>query len=78
LHTALGYDTPLFGEQVAREFQENSHKHLALTYRGLGGGDVWTPSQLRPGQALRRPTPLFKKLDEEIVEQELARLGSGG
>ncbi len=28
------------------------------------------------GQALRRPEPLFKKLDESVVEEELARIGA--
>ena len=35
----------------------------------------WEPSRLPIGQALQKPRPLFKKLDEEIVEQELARMG---
>jgi hypothetical protein len=30
---------------------------------------------LPPGQALRPPAPLFKKLDEGVVEEEYARLG---
>jgi methionyl-tRNA synthetase len=34
----------------------------------------WEPSQLPPGQKLRPPQPLFKKLDEEIVEEELERM----
>jgi hypothetical protein len=29
---------------------------------------------LPPGQALREPAPLFKKLDESVVEEEYARL----
>jgi len=78
LHEALGYDTSLVGEQQVQEFQENSHKHLGLTYRYDKQGDLWKPSKLRPGQPLRQPQPLFRKLDEEIVEQELARLGHGG
>jgi methionyl-tRNA synthetase len=75
LHEALGYDGDLFGQQEIVEYQENSHKHKGLTYHYAGQGDLWLPSQLAPGQALRRPQPLFKKLDDEIVEQELARLG---
>jgi methionyl-tRNA synthetase len=35
----------------------------------------WEPSALPIGQKLGQPTPLFKKLDESVVEQELARLG---
>lgn len=77
LHEALGYDSSLMGEQHVVEFQENSHKHLGLTYRYDKRGDLWKPSQLRPGQPLRYPQPLFRKLDERIVEQELARLEQG-
>jgi methionyl-tRNA synthetase len=34
----------------------------------------WEPSELRAGQRLREPEPLFRKLDPEIVEEELSRL----
>jgi methionyl-tRNA synthetase len=78
LHGYLGYDTDLLGKQEAREYQENSHKHLALTYHYDWTGDLWKPSQLAPGQALRFPQPLFTKLDEKIVAEELARLGQSG
>jgi len=30
--------------------------------------------ELAPGQALQEPRPLFKKLDESVVEEELARM----
>lgn len=76
LHGYLGYDDNLFGEQIVEERQENSHKHIALTYRSDLEGDGWKPSQLPAGQALREPQPLFHKLDEEIVDQEVARLGN--
>ncbi len=35
----------------------------------------WAPSALSAGQTLTKPEPLFKKLDESIVDEELARLG---
>ena len=57
------------------EHQENSHKHKVLTVRGDWSQDRWVPSELAAGQGLKRPKPLFRKLDQEIVEQELARLG---
>jgi methionyl-tRNA synthetase len=34
----------------------------------------WEPSQLPPGQQLRPPQPLFKKLDESIVAEEVERM----
>lgn len=75
LHEYLGYDTDMLGVQKAIEYQENSHKHVALTYDYGWEGDLWAPSQLAPGQELRRPKPLFRKLEEELAEEELARLG---
>ena len=74
LHEYLGYDSDILGVQRPVEFQENDHKHVALTYEHTLEGDLWVPSQLPPGQALRKPQPLFRKLDESIVEEEIARL----
>ena len=75
LHASLGYDDALFGDQEAVVYQESEREHLGLTYHHEPKGDLWRPSELAPGQELRQPTPLFRKLDEEIIEQELARLG---
>jgi methionyl-tRNA synthetase len=36
----------------------------------------WVPSALPPGQKLQQPAPLFKKLDDSVVAEELARLGA--
>ena len=36
---------------------------------------LWKPSDLKPGQILREPAPLYPKLDDSIVEAERARLG---
>src|SRR3954447_75230 len=35
---------------------------------------VWAPRPLPPRTPLQPPTPVFKKLDESVVEEELARL----
>jgi methionyl-tRNA synthetase len=35
----------------------------------------WQPSELKPGQKLKQPIPLFKKLDESVIEEERARIG---
>ncbi|MBO2447035.1 methionine--tRNA ligase [Actinomadura barringtoniae] len=39
---------------------------------------TWESTPIKPGVPLAKPTPLFKKLDESIVEEELARLGGDG
>ena len=75
LHEQLGYDDNLLGEFDTPTFHEDSGAHEALVYRDLGVGDRWQPSALRPGQKLREPKPLFKKLDVKIVEEEKERLG---
>ncbi len=75
LHTMLGYGDTLFGEQEALVYRESEREHLGLTYHHQPRGDLWRPSELAPGQPLQEPKPLFAKLDEEIIEQELARLG---
>lgn len=74
LHSFLGYETPLFGEQYIEEIQDALGAHKGLRYRPVGGGQ-WKPSRLKPGQTLKQPSPLFKKLEESVVEEERARLG---
>ena len=76
LHQYLGYDTPLFGEQYTEEVNDSLGTHNVLRYRPSAVPEPkWKPSTLEPNQVLRQPGPLFKKLDESIVEEERARLG---
>jgi methionyl-tRNA synthetase len=75
LHTYLGYNKPMFGEQFTEVHKDSLGEHRVLRYRPGEASGCWEPSQLPPGQVLQQPSPLFKKLDESIVEQERARLG---
>jgi len=75
LHEMLGYDDDLFGKQLVQEFAEEQRAHLGLTYTTDTSQDRWRPSNLQPGQRLRQPLPLFRKLEAEIVNQEVQRLG---
>ncbi len=75
LHTALGYEGHLFGEQRIETYQEETRAHSALVYEGAGAIGRWAPSELPAGQSLAKPKPLYKKLDDDIVELERARLG---
>ncbi|MFQ6016142.1 MAG: methionine--tRNA ligase, partial [Anaerolineae bacterium] len=75
LHQYLGYSDNLLGELTVETFQEAKKSHEALVYRSDLTGDRWHPSELPAGQQLRQPQPLFKKLEEKIVEEEVARLG---
>ena len=74
LHEYLGYDGQLFGTQYVEAYQEETRNHEALTYDHSSAIGTWTPSDLPPGQALRKPAPLFKKLDDSVIEEEYARL----
>jgi methionyl-tRNA synthetase len=74
LHEYLGYDGQLFGTQHVVEYQEETRAHQALTYDNSDAIGTWTKSELPPGQVLRPPAPLFKRLDESVIEEEYARL----
>jgi methionyl-tRNA synthetase len=78
LHQYLGYDTPLFDEQYIQEVEDSLGVHNVLRYRDVRRTDSqthWKPSKLQPNQVLRQPSPLFKKLEESVIEEERARLG---
>jgi len=76
LHQYLGYDTPLFGEQYIEEVEDSLGTHTVLRYRPADDAEPkWKCSKLEPNQQLRQPGPLFKKLEESIIEEERARLG---
>ena len=75
LHETFGYQTNLFGVQEVVVHEEETRSHTALTYHYDLEGDSWVPSDLQPGHELSKPEPLFTKLDPEIVEEELSRLG---
>ena len=82
LNGFLGYDTPLFGEQYVEEVEDSLGTHNVIRYRPAAqsgaGGEVeaqWKPSRLEPNKQTRQPGPLFKKLEESIIEEERARLG---
>jgi hypothetical protein len=70
-----GYNEQLFGTQHVVEYEEETRSHAALTYDNAGAVGTWAKSVLPARQALRQPEPLFKKLDESVIEEEYARLG---
>ncbi len=74
LHEYLGHEGSLFGRQYVEEYHETERSHLALRYDGSNLTARWEPTKLPPGQPLRQPQPLFHKLDESIVEEEIERL----
>jgi methionyl-tRNA synthetase len=79
LHELLGYEGFIAGPLLFREYTEDngiSHRVLTGDYTTWAGR--WEPSALPVGQVLRQPAPLFKKLDEAVVAEELARLEQAG
>ena len=76
VHELLGYDGYLAGPiESATITEEDGSMHDVLTGDYTSWVGSWTPSELPPGQALREPRPLFRKLPPETVDEELARLG---
>jgi methionyl-tRNA synthetase len=76
LHEMLGFEGSLMGHSRIETFEEEEEKsHQALVYDPPTADVSWAPSSLPVGQSLAKPEPLFKKLDESIVEEELGRLG---
>ena len=74
LHEFLGYEGSIIGTIDTIALPEATRAHLALRYDASELVGTWAPSELQPGQALRRPVPLFRKLDESIIVEEYARL----
>ena len=74
LHEYLGYEGQLFGTQHVVEYQEETRSHEAQTYDHGGAIGTWGPSHLPEGRVLRKLAPLFKKLDESLIDEEYARL----
>ena len=80
LNGFFGYETPIFGEQYTETVKDSLGEHRVLRYRPSTSPSVllsinWKPSNLMPGAKLNPPAPLFKKLDESVIEEERARLG---
>ena len=71
VHELLGHEGYLAGPLEIRRFDD--HNVLTGDYTSWVGS--WAPSELPVGRALPEPTPLFRKLPPETVDEELARLG---
>jgi methionyl-tRNA synthetase len=75
LNYFLGHRKPLFGEQYVDSVTDSLGEHTVLRYKKGDADGSWEPGQLTAGQKLNQPSPLFKKLDPDIAEEERARLG---
>jgi methionyl-tRNA synthetase len=75
LHQLLGETGELFGTQSVATYQESNRSHIALTYDGQAATGVWTRTEIPTGRRLPEPSPLFSRLDQSVVDDELTRLG---
>ncbi len=76
LHEMLGYEGQLLGDLRIETYSEETREHEALVYDGTNASGTWEPTSLPAGQKFGAIKPLFVKLDESIIEEELARLGA--
>ncbi|MBC8076384.1 MAG: class I tRNA ligase family protein, partial [Chloroflexales bacterium] len=75
LHELLGYAGFIAAPLEFREFTEEGYgSHRVLTGDYDQQHARWQPQTLPVGQALPEPKALFKKLDEKVVAEELARM----
>jgi len=78
LNGFFAYETPIFGEQYTETVKDALGEHTVLRYRSRGESETrpyWKPSELKAGQKLNQPSPLFKKLESEVIDAERGRLG---
>jgi methionyl-tRNA synthetase len=77
LHRMLGYEDVIAPQPELEEVEEEGgDRHVVMT------GDYdetprWLASRLPAGRPLPEPRPLFKKLDEGIIDEELQRMAEG-
>ncbi|MGB4873694.1 MAG: methionine--tRNA ligase [Candidatus Promineifilaceae bacterium] len=76
VHEMLGEDGQLFGQQKVETYQESRKSHEGLTYDGSTAVGDWTRREIPVGRQLPTPHPLFKRLDDSIITDELDRLGT--
>ena len=72
IHTMLGYTDPIFGRQYTQRVEDARGTHTVLRYDHGPATGRWEAGVLPAGQAMAAPTPLFQKLDEEIMAAKLA------
>ncbi|MFN2144609.1 MAG: methionine--tRNA ligase [Anaerolineales bacterium] len=75
LHSYLGYEKPIFGEQFTQPVEDAQGEHITLQYKPGEAAGKWAPAKLEPGKAFLKPSPLYQKLDPIVAEEERARLG---
>lgn len=76
LHGFLGYTQPLFGTQYTEEIEDNLGTHTALRYNDTEASGFWSVGKLEPGKTFEKPSPLFRKYDVSVADEERERMGN--
>ncbi|SEE95643.1 methionine--tRNA ligase [Ruania alba] len=79
VHTTLGgigTFAPQPRIEEVTDLDDDSREYPVITgdYRGESGFPAWESRPVVPGTPIGKPTPVFTKLDDSIVEEELERL----
>ncbi|MGA9919652.1 MAG: methionine--tRNA ligase [Candidatus Dormiibacterota bacterium] len=74
LHLMLGHQGVIAPMPEKVTVAGDGDPHPVLTGNYATPEASWVPSQLKPGQQLGEPAPLFRKLDPELAEMELGRM----
>lgn len=77
LHELLGYTNVLAPQPHIEQATAVDGSERSLLTGDYATQITWELSSLPAGQKLVTPEPLFKKLDDAVVEEELARLKEG-
>lgn len=77
LHEMLGYRDLIAPQPEVREYEESCGRRHRVLGKEYEQKPRWAPSRLEAGRPLAEPRPLFKKLDEGVVEEELRRMRVG-
>lgn len=76
LHEMLGFEGIIAGvPDLSEASEEDGSSHLVLTGDYSEWSGTWGPGALPSGQQLSSPQPLFRKLEDSIVDDELTRMG---
>lgn len=75
LHKFLGYKEPLFGEQFTESQSDNLGEHTVLRYNADKASGAWQASELKGGETIEQPKPLYKKLEPSVAGEERAKMG---
>lgn len=74
LHTMLGYDSLIAPQPVIEDAVDPEGAPRQVLTGNYQVDVRWEPGRIAVGQQLRQPAPLYQKLDDAIIEQELQRL----